>query len=427
MARGKKTNEENNDAILAASILYYDKEEFLRLITFFDSLSNDNYLKPTSYFLTFLKYMKDIIDNDEDEYETVKKRVLATIKKIEQANSVVNNTTKRDNFSLWFENVKSNCNNVMFGLADDILYRHLWNKYVERIKELDNSDSDFKDKLSIRPPQFNLNKDVRKFFHVNDINIDFKGKGESKFTTGSHGLDEFIDLYKGNFFVIAARPGVGKSVFMLQQCLNNAARGIKSLFVSLEMTEAQIMDRIFNWYEGKEVYDAERKAEIQKEKRFELLSDNFMVYCSRTHNAEYIFDDIKKSIEEFGADMVFVDYLQLMKFNQLDEWASLRKLTFEMKQFAMANNVLFVTCSQVSRESNNYGIDLTSLFGSSTIENDADVIMGIEVDSGGRMSKSTILGNSKKKLKFKILKNRQGSCANVDVEVDYVTMNYTTR
>ena len=53
--------------------------------------------------------------------------------------------------------------------------------------------------------------------------------------------------------------------------------------------------------------------------------------------------------------------------------------------------------------------------------------MGIEVDSGGRMSKSTILGNSKKKLKFKILKNRQGSCANVDVEVDYVTMNYTTR
>ena len=34
MARGKKTNEENNDAILASSILYYDKEEFLRLITF---------------------------------------------------------------------------------------------------------------------------------------------------------------------------------------------------------------------------------------------------------------------------------------------------------------------------------------------------------------------------------------------------------
>lgn len=60
--------------------------------------------------------------------------------------------------------------------------------------------------------------------------------------TGYFDLDSLTDgLHNGEFTVIGARPGVGKTTFALQLAENIAEKGKEVAYVSLEMSEEQII------------------------------------------------------------------------------------------------------------------------------------------------------------------------------------------
>ena len=83
-----------------------------------------------------------------------------------------------------------------------------------------------------------------------------------------------------------------------------------------------------------------------------------------------------------------------------------------------------VSCSQVSREASKYGIELSSLFGSSTIENDTDIVLGLESTETG----NNLMDDPTANMKIKILKNRQGIVnKNIDQELNRATMKFTTK
>lgn len=67
------------------------------------------------------------------------------------------------------------------------------------------------------------------------------------FETGFIDLDKILNggLHPGNFVVIGARPGVGKSLLGLRFAAHVAAAGHGALMVSLEMSRAELMNRFF--------------------------------------------------------------------------------------------------------------------------------------------------------------------------------------
>ena len=399
---------------LAASMLYYDKEEFNTFYQLWQNIGNDPDLAPSGQFFSFIQYINQIHNKNNTGKDLSPYEFIVQLKRL---NSEEPSQTKQEQFEIWLNDVIARDTPTSFSLSEDLFDRYCWLCFKDKVQEVDKSSVPFSEKLNIRPFRFESGTTGQTFLSLNEVK---EGENGGKiYTTGIPVLDSFVKPQTSNFMVIAARPGVGKSNFMLQQGLSNAMNNVPSLFISLEMTAVQVKNRIMNWYKGRKVEKHEFK-KIEQEPRYQMIENNFKLMTNKTHNGEALLDYMKMSIELFGTEIIFLDYLQLVRFNTLEEWASLRKLTFELKQFAVKNNVLIVTCSQVLRDSSNYGLELTSLFGSSTIENDADIVIGIEEIGRGN------LGSDDEQLAFlKILKHREGAHnKNIKVLIKYIPLKF---
>lgn len=399
---------------LASSILYYDKEEFSSFYSVWQNIENDQDMAPSGQFHYFIKNIKEINDNNKEGREIHPEEYIA---KLRQINESEPSRIKREQFDIWLDEVIEKDSPKSFALSEELLDRYCWLCYKDKIDKVDKSDLSFKDKLELRPIRFDTSRIGSSYISISNI-IDNE-ESNKEYTTGSSIIDDFISPVSTNFMVVAARPGVGKSVFLLQQGLQNASMGIPCLFISLEMTGRQLKKRIMNWYKGR-VVDKSEWAEIEQEEKFKIIDKNFKIIPTESTNGNVILRQMKEAIEEIKAEIIFLDYLQLVRYAGLDEWGSLRKITFDLKQFAIHNKVLMVSCSQVLRSSNTHGLELESLFGSSTIENDTDIVLGLEATGREKQDNS-----DEQLLYVKILKNREGlGGKKIKMLVKYISMSF---
>ena len=414
MARKRAPRQAIKPAV-AASMLYYKKQEFEKFFSFWDSLEKAGDVVEDGGFSLYLEYLRKIYDSAErrGSVEFTKDYLVGALNNL---NALEPNSSKRERFAIWFEEVLEKDDEQSFLLPEELFQCYVWNKFLEHVQAVDAKDISYKEKiLTLNTDLFNVDlSDDDGFFDLNDIKQEEANNKQFKFYIDV--IDAEVKPEAGDFVVIAARPSVGKTTIMLDMALENASRGIKSAFISLEMSKEKLFKKVVNWYKDREVPREEWES-VKKEKGFQLLSKNFLGAADISSNPDVFFKKLAKKIrEDNDVSIVFIDYLQIARYPQLDEWASLRKLTRDCKTFAKDNGVLVVSSSQVSRESTKYGIDLASLFGSSTIENDTDIVISLEDISRDSLGKGTRL------LKSTVLKNRMGERGSeFKLLVNYVT------
>lgn len=416
MSRKSKLN--SLEIELASSILYYDKEEMQRFFDIYDSISADSNIVIDGTFDLFVRYLKKFTKFDADP--AIRRQSL--IDEINIRNNQNPDANVRENFEIWLDKVLET--EAPLELAEDILYHLVWEEYKKAIDTIDKSKVGFKEKLAVRPK-------VQKMLDQDEI-IDLdtirpkRVEVSEEYTTGLEELDKTLKFAKCNFAVIAARPGVGKSLLMLLMAIANARKGVKTLFLSLEMDADQIDARIVNHYHGESLkdkysdedgvldFDAYDKAymDIKSEPGYKGIKDNLKLFVSKSKSADSILAKIEDLIKHNGYKAVFIDYLQLLKFSGMDEWASIRALTPALKSIAFRTKTLIVTGSQVSRSSTEKGLYLTDLFGSSSIESDTDVVLGIESVRERKRGENALVN-------VKIMKHREGDLADIKYMIDY--------
>lgn len=417
MAR-KRTKFNSLEIELASSILYYDKVEMNKFFEIYDSIVQDSNIIIDGLFDLFIGYIKKFKQFNLDYQERREK----LIDEIYVRNNQNPDKTIRENFELWFSKVLET--DIPLELADDILYRFIWEEFKKSILLIDQSNVSFKEKLETRPktPK-SFNNDG--LIYLDEIDVEEDAISE-RYTTGLDELDKIVKFAKTNFVVIAARPGVGKSLLMLLMAIANARSGVKSLFLSLEMNQKQINGRIINHYIGENLKEQHEDEEgnlnfqgykeaynlAKNSKGYQPIKDNLQLYVSKESSADSILAKIEDQIKEGGYEAIFIDYLQLLKFNRMDEWSSLRALTNALKNLAFRTNTLIVTGSQVTRSSTEKGLYLTDLFGSSSIEADTDIVIGIENLRERRQGE-------KAQVNVKIMKNRDGDLGELKYIIDY--------
>lgn len=403
----------------AKSILYYDKEEMEKFLQGYDSAIEQK-MPFDSLFKKFVEIVRKFKKyDDENLYES-------KIEFIRNNIEVIANAKTREKFSLWFEDVVDG--DFPMELAEDMYNRFVWDTYKMRISEIDKMDIPFEEKLALRPKKLSTNQTSTRIVNLLDIDMMEEDNQEQSYTTGIDELDNMVSIYDTNFVVIAARPGVGKSLLMLQAAVENAKRGIKTMFVSLEMNTKQINERIINNLSGMnyrnfhkdedgnfdfEGYNNHIRSFVKTED-YQKVATNLQIVEMKSTSGESIMGDIEDIMKENDYQIVFVDYLQLIKYTNTDEWGSIRAATKEFKNMAFRHNKVIVTGSQVSRSSTEQGLSLTQLFGSSSIESDTDIVIGMEAAQERRQGQdSTIF--------VKILKNREGDIGNIKYSINYPT------
>lgn len=408
----KITERQKLEPQLAASMLYYDKHEFNSFLKLWRSIENEPELEPSGNFRKFIGYLEEY--NNIAETELTKGAIL---KYVTQRVDLEPSKLKKNQLLMWMDAVIAEDSPSIFEIGEDLFYHYVWLCYKDSIELIEKQEVPYKEKLLLEPVRVDYTESEGIFSKISQT----KTEEIEAFETGMPFLDDYLKPSKTNFMVIAARPGVGKTTFMLQMALHNASKGIQTLFISLEMTDQQIETKILNWYKGYNV-DPEDYAKVKMEPKFQYLDKHLDLILNKTNNAETILKLAKDAVRKFGTEIIFLDYLQIARYNDVDEWASLRKLTFNLKKFGTENKVLVVSCSQVDRKSDDYGMTLGSLFGSSSIEADTDIVIGIEaMDSGSLLTEI-------KKGSIKILKNRMGlSNVKIDTTIHYNTLMFEAK
>ena len=269
----------------------------------------------------------------------------------------------------------------------------------------------------------------RVFEEVTEIS---QGKDISGIPTGFTDLDKILyGLHSPDLVMIAARPGMGKTAFMLNLAQFAAVKkNIPVAVFNLEMSNEQLVKRLISTESG---------IESEKLRNGQLTPEdwnNFAAIFDTLGNAPIYFDDntdmtvsairakCRKLKLEKGIKMVIVDYLQLMKSGAYSDSRQneVSDISRALKVMARELEVPVVVGSQLSREVEKRADKrpmLSDLRESGSIEQDADVVMFLYRDD--YYNKESQFKNVAEVI---IGKHRNGSTGTVQLAFDPTRMAF---
>lgn len=183
--------------------------------------------------------------------------------------------------------------------------------------------------------------------------------------------------------VIAARPSIGKTALALQVAFHMALRKHHVLFFPLEMSSAQLMERIT--CRETDIQHERLKCPEKLDERDTEILDNFLnlheeITSPYLHIIEGVstLAEIKRHIEHYKPECIFID--QLSKIRENRRFNSIREqftyMTTNLKFFTMNYNVPIILMAQINRELQGNTIPtLNMLKESGSIEEDADNVI----------------------------------------------------
>ena len=227
---------------------------------------------------------------------------------------------------------------------------------------------------------------------LEEINEKFQNKqGVTGLSTGFAKLDAFTSGFqKGDFIIIAARPSMGKTAFVLNIAKNmSLSSDHKTVaFFSLEMSREQLVQRLLC---STALIDSQklRTGRITSQEEWR----NLAAAAGHLINAPLYIDDTpgisvsevrskaRRLKAERGLDIIMIDYLQLMRGNSSraseNRQQEISEISRSLKSLARELNVPVIALSQLSRSvesRQDHRPMLSDLRESGSLEQDADMV-----------------------------------------------------
>lgn len=263
--------------------------------------------------------------------------------------------------------------------------------------------------------------------------------GLSGLETQFHELDKLTSGWQNSdLIIIAARPAMGKTAFVLSMAKNMAVNVNTPVAIfSLEMSNLQLVNRLIS-----NVCEIEGE-KIKSGRLTDADWDKLMSGVKGLYSAPLYIDDTpslsifelrtkaRRLVREHQVKIIIIDYLQLMnasgmKFGSREQEVSM--ISRSLKQLAKELNIPIIALSQLNRSVETRGADnqskrpqLSDLRESGAIEQDADIVCFIHRPEYYLHSGEDAEGNDIRGLaEFIVAKHRSG-------KVDDVKMRFVSR
>ena len=138
------------------------------------------------------------------------------------------------------------------------------------------------------------------------------------FKFGMPTIDNFMNLFGSKLFLIAARPGMGKTAFMLSVALFLAFRGTKVGILSIEMDKEEISDRLLSveanvntllFYNNRKLH----RNEVERLNNAAGLLSTLPIFID---DAGCKIQDVERKcrkLKKKGCEIIFIDQLSKIK------------------------------------------------------------------------------------------------------------------
>ena len=230
-----------------------------------------------------------------------------------------------------------------------------------------------------------LNADDRfDFYHRKEEHIPFD-------------LQYFNDITKGGLVrktlnIALAGTGVGKSLFMCHCAANNLTQGKNVLYITMEMAEEKIAERIdANLLNvtvdelsiiPKDVYD--KKINRVKEKTVgKLIVKEYPTASAGSSHFRHLLNELRIK-RNFVPDVIYIDYLNICSSSRIKSGANVNSYTYikaiaeELRGLAVEFNVPVVSATQTTRGGyGNSDVELTDTSESFGLPATADLMFAL--------------------------------------------------
>jgi len=248
-------------------------------------------------------------------------------------------------------------------------------------------------------------------------------------------------LWGGELVVVAGRPSMGKSAFMMNAALKWAQRGTKVCLISMEMKAMELLLRMcerhypFSLSKNVKLFGRDdqsvNRATLQKAFS-QIISLPLCIVDSGRNNLQEVISTIKNLRVTKGIEVFVIDYLQLIAGKGKNRDQEIGEITRSLKRVAMELNVPIITGAQLNRETEKNEAampGLANLRESGNIEQDADFVMflyrpwyyGMKKELSRRAANKPDEPNTNKdetRLDVIIAKQRNGSTGSIILDYD---------
>ena len=192
----------------------------------------------------------------------------------------------------------------------------------------------------------------------------FNKKNEVKYKTVLPSINKSLEggLGAKEMAMVVAPPGVGKSLYLVNQGVHSMIEGRKVLYISLEMSEdkiAQRFDSIMTLVPQFKLKDPANQLTVKE--RLDMFQQEFpgsQLVIKEFPTGQATINTIRnllvqlKNYDEFEPDLLIVDYLELLRPTReiLQEYHAQQKTAEELRGVAMEYNFLVWTATQTNRQ-----------------------------------------------------------------------------
>lgn len=234
--------------------------------------------------------------------------------------------------------------------------------------------------------------------------------------TGFTGIDNILGGFaRGGLYIVAARPGVGKSAFGIAMA-DMIARDYSVLYVSLEMTEEELNARRVAAFSGRHcTYTKLLFGRTTEEEDCDIINTCGVLNRRKLRIAAVsgmTVAQLEVQARNVHAQVVMADYLGLLSGTdpKASEYDRITQISGDLKRMAKRLGCVVIALCQLNRESAMVGCDkprLSQLRSSGAIEQDADGVLLLHRPEYG---KTEVKRESQEPQRFQIdvAKNRHG-------------------
>ena len=227
-------------------------------------------------------------------------------------------------------------------------------------------------------------------------------------------IDDVTGGVRGGWLTTTAGfSGLGKTTLGLFGALNVFEADHSALFLSLEMTSAEVMERLDTMITNFPHRDLARRqlaghdlnrwkqmGRIYNQAAGEIVVVDKLGGCT--------LDRVHAEIARYRPQVAVIDYVQRMSGTRhsMSKWEGIEEISNGLKTIAMDTDTSIIMISQDGRDAADQGSTRTNMGGSIAVYQAADIYLGLQ---------QTDEMHSLKKMRVKMLKNRHGDRAEVDM------------
>lgn len=192
-------------------------------------------------------------------------------------------------------------------------------------------------------------------------------------------LDKHLHLAPGNLFIIGGRPSAGKTALSLQMACEQARRGLRVCYFSLETDPDTLTARIIANRLAAPLADVKGKTVPQSD--LDGLADlHKLPLYIRSASGKGV-GWVKAQAQRMQAQVVFIDYLQLLRqAGAKDRYTAVTQLSMDLHELAQTTGILVVALAQLNRNAAHAAPSTADLRESGQVEQDADAILLLSSD-----------------------------------------------